>query len=87
MRKLVKSYDSISIPDLIELRKQLSEANKKRHEFWEQLRFVRNQILRYKNYHKIQPEEFSQKIAYLKQKEREFIENEFEAEEGVLKPV
>jgi hypothetical protein len=55
-----KEYDESKIPDLIELRKQLSEVNKQRHKFWDQLRAIRNQIWRYMEAHKIGAEEFDE---------------------------
>lgn len=72
-----EKYNEEKIPDLIELKKELSEANKLRHKFWKQLRAVRNQTLKYLSYHRISPEEFNKRIKNLSQKEKIFLTTEY----------
>jgi len=71
-------YDARKIPDLIELRKQLSEANKLRHKFWIQLRTVRNQIGRYINAHGIEEKDFQSKLEDLTEAKRVYYECEWD---------
>ena len=79
MKKLAKEYDLTTIPDKIELRKQLSEANKLRHQFWNQLRAVRNQIGRYVRAHEISENDFMKLIKPLPKNKREFFGHERQA--------
>ncbi|MBW1692150.1 MAG: hypothetical protein JRJ70_15665 [Deltaproteobacteria bacterium] len=73
-----KYFDKGKHLNLAELNKQLAEANKLRHKFWNQLRLARNQIARYIHAHNIQPEEFDKLIKGLSKEKREYFKNEWE---------
>jgi len=68
--------DKNELPDLIELRKQLSEANKLRHKFWIKLREVRNQIYRYIKAHNTTEKDFINSITKITDERKEDLKDE-----------
>ena len=65
-------FDLNSLPDIVELRKQLSEANKLRHQFWTQLRAVRHQIIDYIKVHEFSKKEFEKEMKSLSPEAKEY---------------
>lgn len=74
-----RKYDAEKIPDLIELRKQLSEANKLRHKYWTQLRAVRNQVGRYIRAHEVSAKDLESWMEQTSEEAKEYLRNEWEA--------
>jgi hypothetical protein len=74
-----QGYGSEEIPDLIELRKKLSDTNKLRHEFWTKLRVVRNQVGRYIRAHQVSSESLETCIEKAPEEAKDYFRNEWEA--------
>ena len=79
MKKLSKEYTPSTIPDIDELKKALSVTNELRHQYWDNLRKVRNQIGRYKKAHTIKLLELESMMTGMSSRETKFYKQEWEA--------